>query len=199
MIEIETDRLLLRTFTMADMDELCLIFSDSEVVKYLGKGLPAGKEETEHALRSIIRHRKRHGYGRWAVTFKRTQELIGYGGLRCFHGTPELVYLLSKSYWGQGLATELAMASLKHGFEKLRFKHIVAMANQANKASHRVLEKVGMTFEKTARICDMDIFCYSLSRTAYRSQQIKTKSSPGEYAERDSSNLSRRNPKRLVA
>jgi ribosomal-protein-alanine N-acetyltransferase len=199
MIEIETERLLLRPFTMADLDDLCLIFSDPEVVKYLGKGLPAKREETEYALRSIIRHRKRHGYGRWAVIFKRTRELIGYGGLRSFHGTPELVYLLSKSYWGCGLATELALAALKHGFDKLRFKRIVAMANQANMASQRVMEKVGMTFEKTAHICNMDIVCYSLSRATYRSEQIKDSSSPDEYAEPGRGNLSRRNSTRLVA
>jgi ribosomal-protein-alanine N-acetyltransferase len=199
MIEIETDRLLLRTFTMADLEDLRLIFSDPEVVKYLGSGKPAGRKETEYALRSIIRHRKRHGYGRWAVIFKRTRELIGYGGLRCYHGTPELVYLLAKSYWGNGLATELAVASLRYGFEKLRFKRIVAMANQANKASHRVLEKVGMTFEKTAHICNMDIVCYSLSSAAYRSKQIKAGSSPQEYTESDRDNPGRPNPTRLVA
>jgi RimJ/RimL family protein N-acetyltransferase len=199
MIEIETDRLLLRAFKMADLDDLSMIFSDPEVVKYLGKGLPARREETECALRSIIRHRKRHGYGRWAVIFKRTLELIGYGGLRSFHGTPELVYLLSKSYWGQGLATELARASLKYGFEEQRFKRIVAMANQANTASQRVMEKVGMTFEKTAHLCDMDIVCYSISRAAYRSEQLKTSSSPQEYTESDRDNFGRRNPTRLVA
>jgi ribosomal-protein-alanine N-acetyltransferase len=93
----------------------------------------------------------------------------------------------------------LAGASLKYGFDKLRFKRIVAMANQANTASQRVLEKVGMTFEKTAHIYHMDVVCYSLARAAYRSQNLKTSSSPGEHAEQGGDNFNRRNPTRLVA
>jgi RimJ/RimL family protein N-acetyltransferase len=167
MEEIETDRLLLRDFTLADLDELSQIFSDPEVVRYLGSGRPLCKEEAEGALRSIISHREQHGYGRRAVIFKQTGELIGYGGLRSFNGTPELVYLLKKSYWGKGLATEIAKASLKYGFCERQFERIVAMANMANKASHRVMEKVGMSFEKTAHLCNMDIVCYVISSATY--------------------------------
>jgi RimJ/RimL family protein N-acetyltransferase len=171
MKEIETDRLLLRRFTMDDLDELSVIFSDPKVVKYLGSGKPAKRTETEHALRTIIQHWERHGFGRWAVVFKQTRELIGYGGLRSFHDVPELVYLLARRYWGIGLATEIARASLKYGFRKRGFERIVAMARLANRASHRVMEKVGMSFEKTTYIYDMNIVCYAITRDEYLSGQ----------------------------
>lgn len=173
MREFETDRLLLRRFTIADLDELSVIFSDPKVVRYLGSGKPAKRKETEHALHTIIKHWERHGFGRWAVVSKQTRELIGYGGLRSFHDTPELVYLLARRYWGIGLATEIARASLRYGFREQGFERIVAMARLANTASHRVMEKVGMSFEKTAHIYDMDIVCYSITSGAYLSGQAK--------------------------
>jgi ribosomal-protein-alanine N-acetyltransferase len=170
MIEIETSRLLLRTFTTDDLDDLSLIFGDPDVVRHVGSGMPVHREETEYALRGIIRHWKRHGFGRWAAVYKPTGKLIGYGGLRSFQGSPELVYLLAKPYWGIGLATEIAKASLKYGFEELQFERIIAMAKMANAASQRVLEKIGMTFDRTAIICEMEVVCYSLSRAVYLSQ-----------------------------
>jgi RimJ/RimL family protein N-acetyltransferase len=171
MTEIETDRLVLRRFTLDDLDDLSVIFSDPEVVKYLGTGQPAKRAETEYALHTMLNHWERHGFGRWAVTCKQTRALIGYGGLRNFHNTPELVYLLAKRFWGKGLATELASAALKYGFEELGFERIVAMARLANTASQRVLEKVRMSFEKMARISDMEIVCYSITSADYLSGQ----------------------------
>lgn len=173
MEEIETDRLLLRRFTMADLNDLSLIFSDPQVVRYLGSGKPAKRAETEHALNTILQHWERHGFGRWAVVFKQTRELIGYGGLRNFQDTPELVYLLARRWWGCGLATEIARTSLKFGFEEQNFEHIVAMAQLSNTASHRVMQKVGMIFEKTAHIYDMEIVCYSINKDAYLSGQAR--------------------------
>lgn len=178
MKEIETDRLLLRRFTIADLDELSVIFRDPKVVRYLGSGKPVNRAETEHALHTILRHWEQHGFGRWAVVFKETSELIGYGGLRSFHDTPELVYLLAQRYWGAGLATEIARASLKFGFRELGFERIVAMARRANRASQRVMEKVGMSFEKTARIYDMNISCYAITRAAYFSGLGKKRRPP---------------------
>ncbi len=171
MPEIETDRLLLRQFALNDLDELAQIFADPEVVKHLGSGQPASREETETALRSIIAHWGHHGFGRWAAVYRPTRELIGYGGLRSFHGEPELVYLLKKSYWGLGLATEMAQACLKFGFGGLGFERIIAMAKTANAASHRVMEKAGMRFEKAAIIYGMDIVRYALSRSDHLSAQ----------------------------
>ena len=168
---IETDRLLLRQFTTNDLDALAQIFADPEVVKHLGSGQPASRDETETALHSIIAHWGRHGFGRWAAIHNRTRELLGYGGLRSFHGEPELVYLLKKSHWGRGLATEMARACLKFGFDELRFERIIALAKTANVASHRVMEKAGMCFERAASIYGMEVVCYALARPAYLSVQ----------------------------
>lgn len=170
MRTIETSRLLLRPFTPGDLASLSLIFSDPAVVRHLGSGMPLSREETEYALRRIINHWERNGFGRWAAVYRPTGKLIGYGGLRNCEGTPELVYLLDRPYWGMGLATEIAKASLKFGFEELQSESIIGMTKTGNVASQRVLEKVGMTFDRTANICEMEVVCYSLSRATYLSQ-----------------------------
>ena len=169
MPEIETDRLLLRQFKADDLDALAELFADPEVVKYLGSGEPASRAETDAALRSMIAHWERHGFGRWASVYKPTGALIGYGGLRSFHGEPELVYLLGQSYWRHGLATEMARACLKFGFEELAFERVIAMARTQNVRSHRVMERSGMRFERADNSCGMDVVCYGLSRDAYLS------------------------------
>jgi RimJ/RimL family protein N-acetyltransferase len=171
MDEIETVRLRLRMFTTDDLDELSLIFADAEVVKHLGTGKPAPREETEFALHSILRHWERHGFGRWAAVDKQTDKLIGYGGLRSFEDTPELVYLLARPYWGKGLGTEMALGCLKYGFEDRGFERIVGLVKLANAASHHIMEKIGMNYEKHATIYGMNVVCYTLERDAYLSGQ----------------------------
>src|SRR4051812_22672757 len=111
MRELETDRLLLRQFSIDDLNDLARFFADERVTKYMGtRGETATREESEVALRSIIAHWGRHGFGRWAAVLKGEGRLIGYGGLRSYAGDAELVYLLDYSYWGRGLATEMARA-----------------------------------------------------------------------------------------
>ena len=171
MDAIETVRLRLRKFTIADLDDLALIFGDPEVVKHLGSGKPAQRKETEVTLNSIIKHWEQHGFGRWAAIEKQTGKLIGYGGLRNFHGTPELVYLLDKPFWGKGLATEMASGCLKYGFDERRFERIVGVVKSANAASQRVMEKIGMSYEKRASLYGMDVVCYTLSRDIYQLNQ----------------------------
>lgn len=168
MGEIETSRLRLRKFSLDDLNDLARIFRKPEVVRHLGTGMPLLRAEAEYALQGIIRHWRRHGFGRWAAIYKPTGKLIGYGGLRSFQGTPELVYLLDKPYWGLGLATEMAEASLKHGFDDRRFERIVGMTKLANVASQRVMTKIGMRLEKRATICNMEVVCYAISSEEYR-------------------------------
>ena len=172
MDAIETPRLQLRHFSQTDLDELALIFSDPLVLKYLVPNRAATREETQTALLSMIRHWERHGYGRWAVVHQETQKLIGYGGLRCFDGTPELVYLLARPYWGCGLATELARGCLEYGFMQQRFERIIAVTQPGNLASRRVMEKIGLSYQRNDNFFDIDVVLYALTRDEYLSRSL---------------------------
>jgi RimJ/RimL family protein N-acetyltransferase len=89
-----------------------------------------------------------------------------------FHldNTPEIeeAYLLDRACWGQGLASEAAGAALRYGFETLGLPRIVGVALPANGASCRVLEKIGLRFERPARYYDLDVAYYGLNRADWR-------------------------------
>ncbi|HEV3259749.1 MAG TPA: GNAT family N-acetyltransferase [Gemmataceae bacterium] len=165
---LETRRLILRPFRAGDLDDLCPIFGDADVMRYVGKGART-REETQEVLLRMIGHWQRHGFGMWALVDKEQARLLGRCGLCFLDNTPEveLGYTLAKSAWGKGLATEAAHASLKHGFGQLRLDRIVAIARPENQASRRVMEKVGMHFEKDAHFYQADVVYYAVSRQAY--------------------------------
>jgi RimJ/RimL family protein N-acetyltransferase len=164
---IVTERLHLRTFSAADVDELAALFADPDVMRYVGNGEPADRAEAEKALTSIIGHWIRHGFGRWAVEDKHTREFVGYGGLRSLFGTPEVVYHLAKRHWGKGFATELARASLRYGFDVHNFDRIVAIAKPGNTASIHVMEKIGMQFETRTSYYDIEVVQYAITRDQF--------------------------------
>jgi RimJ/RimL family protein N-acetyltransferase len=88
----------------------------------------------------------KHGFGLLAVTERETGRLIGEAGLQYLEEGPdiEVGYTLARAAWGRGYATEAAGAILRWGFAGLRLHRIVAVADPANAASLRVLEKLGM-------------------------------------------------------
>ena len=169
MREIETARLYLRQFTPSNLDKLYRIYSDSEVMKYLSEGVRS-REETAADLFGMIADWEKHGFGLWAVFNKQNNQLIGDGGLRLLGKTPEVEvgYVLAKAYWGKGLASEVAAASLKYGFEVLKLEKIVAVADTENIASRRVMEKVGMKYQHNFDCRARDRVYYSISRLTYQ-------------------------------
>lgn len=137
-------------------------------MRYIGKGIRT-KNETQAALFSIIKHYE-HGFGMWAVIHKGDGKLIWRSRLCFLDNMPEveLSYLLDKSYWRQGLATEASHASLKYEFEVVKLDRIVAIAQPENIASRRVMEKVGMKYEKDAYFSNKDVVYYAISRDVYK-------------------------------
>jgi len=168
MSSIETERLLLRRFRPDDLDELAKLFGDPDVMRYVGDGRTVNREESDRALKSIINHWQRHGFGRWAAIDKQSRKFVGFGGLRSLFDTPEVVYHFSKANWGQGLATELARASLRFGFEDRGFNRIVAVAKPENVASIHVMQKLGMHFEMTASYYNIDVVQYEITRDEFK-------------------------------
>jgi RimJ/RimL family protein N-acetyltransferase len=172
MSSVETSRLLLRQFRLDDLDNLATLLGNEDVMRYVGDGKPVTREGSDKALHSIIRHWEEHGFGRWAVIDKETNAFAGFGGLRSLIDKPEVVYHFAKEYWGRGLATELARASLKYGFEEHQFDRIVAIAKPENLASIRVMEKAGMIYDMRAKYYDIEVIQYHLLRSAYQSAAV---------------------------
>jgi ribosomal-protein-alanine N-acetyltransferase len=166
--DIETIRLLCRRFTPDDLHSLAVIRADADVMKYT-TGRPESVQEVQAWLNKWMAHWRDHGFGRWALIDKATGTLAGWCGLLYLEDTTdvEIGYGLAKDYWGKGLATEAAAATMKYGFEQLSLPRIVAVAWPENMASHRVLEKLGMKYVKTGKFFGREMVYYVISREEY--------------------------------
>ena len=169
MNTIETARLHMRPFTFNDLDQFALIGSDPEVMRYIGDGRPQYREQTEATLNAIIEHHHRHGFGLWGAIEKASGSLAGFCGLQFLDKTSEVEvgYRLAKRFWGKGLASEGAAASLRYGFEELGLDRIVAVVQPQNIASSRVLEKIGLSYVKVAYYYNTDVKYYAITREEY--------------------------------
>lgn len=149
MVQLETDRLILRESVVADAPDLFEMNSDPEVLKYTGDVGFTSVEETEELIRNYKDYAK-YGYGRWTTIVKATNEVIGFCGLKYLEDIHEtdLGYRWKRKHWGKGYATEASLACLQYGFEELSLQQIVAQVLEGNGASIRVLEKLGMTYWK---------------------------------------------------
>ena len=143
---IETARLVLRTVTLDDVEDVALSWR-------LDEG-PISRQEAEKQVRWMLDNHRQNAPGRLvhlclAIILKDAQELIGWCGLDHKDQTkaaPVLFYLLKASYWGQGLATEAAKAVLGYAFGDLGLARVDSAAAFENIASKRVMEKIGMRY-----------------------------------------------------
>ena len=174
MPEIETQRLLLRMFSKDDLDDLSTIYADADVMQFLS-GHPLTREETAGWLKYFLDGWENFGFGWWAVVSKESGQLIGHCGLQFIHITPEVevTYGLAKEYWRKGLASESARACLRYGFEELKLERIYALADPGNTGSHRVMQRVGMNYDRTEYYKDDlyegDLVYYVIAREDHRS------------------------------
>lgn len=149
---IETERLFLREISLDDAAEMFLLHADAVVQKYTGEPLVGSIEEMEETIQKRISYYKKYGYGRWATFLKEEMQFVGWAGLAYLPEFDEvdLGYRFLPKYWGMGIATEASQAILSYGFDKLKLKRIIAIAMKDNKASIKVMEKIGMEFDKFA-------------------------------------------------
>jgi RimJ/RimL family protein N-acetyltransferase len=147
---LETTRLTLRPFTLDDVGAMHGVYGDPEVMRHVGDGPVADVAQTEAMLREYIAHQRAHGFSFWAVIERASDTVIGDAGLYLLEGRGpdiELGYTLRRSWWGRGYATEAAQALVRHAFVGLGVDQLVAVADPANPASIRVLEKLGMHYD----------------------------------------------------
>lgn len=156
---LETERLFLREYTLADAANLLEMNSDPEVVRYLPDAVLETEEEAAKIIQHIHNQYRQNGYARWATFLKGTGEHIGWCGLkyRAIEGDErgaftDIGYRFAKRYWGQGFATEAASVCLNYGFNTLNLAEIVGCAEKENLGSLRVLEKLGFQFVRDFRL-----------------------------------------------
>lgn len=166
---IETARLILRRFTDTDAKAFAALRVDAEVMRYI-TGRPATPEEIARSLRVSEETWRERGFGRLAMIRKADNEFIGWSGFGVLDNTTEIEtgYGMKQDCWGQGYATEATRACLRYGFEEIGLPRIVAVALPANTASWRVMQKLGMSFEKNAHHYGFDVVYYAMNREEFR-------------------------------
>ena len=155
--EVDTDRLRLRRFTPDDLDVLTAVFARPEVWRYpLNRGLT--RDETAAFLERQMAHWDVCGFGLWLAVPHETSRVIGYVGLSVPMFLPEILpavevgWRFDPSSWGQGLATEAALAALREGFETLGLEEITSIPQAENVRSGRVCERLGMRLSRNVVI-----------------------------------------------
>jgi RimJ/RimL family protein N-acetyltransferase len=176
MTVLDTPRLRLRPFALADHAAHAQIYSDPQVMRYMPRGPmtpPEAQQASHEVLRHFIDHWTRYAYGVWAVTDKVTGTLLGQCGLRFLPqlNEVEVLYLLARASWGQGLASEAAEAALAYGFEQVGLERIIALTKPENTASRRVMEKLGMRYEKNLHIFHLEAVYYAITQDAWRGRE----------------------------
>lgn len=148
---VETERLILRTFNPGDDEALMQVFADPEVMRY-GNGTQ-NAEWVTNWITSCLFNYDRLGFGLWAVVEKRSGKAIGYCGLTQFpnvngRSETEIGFRLAKAYWGNGFATEAALAVRDFAFNILKLQRLIAIVDSKNANSINVIKKIGMQYEQ---------------------------------------------------
>lgn len=147
---IETERLVLRPFTLHDIPASYQMNLDAEVSRYTGDGGVVSREEIERRIKEdVLGDYQKYGYGRLAVSVKGGPDFIGFAGLKYLPDLDEvdLGYRLMSAHWGNGYGTEAARACMDYGFNTLGLTSIVALVLPENAASVHVLEKLGFAMD----------------------------------------------------
>ena len=140
----ETVRCYIREMTAEDMDALYEILTDEETSKYLSAKAGSKEEELEKLVSYVSQVYSFFGYGYWGVFLKETGELIGRAGFKEGEFPPEAGYVIKRSHWGQGYATEVLSELVHYAEEELGTSEVYANIDERNIASLRVAEKCGV-------------------------------------------------------
>lgn len=148
---IETENLVLKSFTMQDADELFSTRSDSRVTKYLDRDKHQTIEESKTMIQRIIQSYKDKAGINWIIREKASNEVVGYIGFRRLireSVRAEIGYALKPEHWGKGYMSEALARTIEFGFTEFGLHSIMGNVNPQNDSSIRILEKFG--FKKEA-------------------------------------------------
>ena len=160
---LETPRLILRQLTFDDVDDLTTLDSDPEVMRYINGGVASTREAIfkDFLPYAMSYYDRGKNLGFWAIIDRQSNDFIGWIFLRpevdfkllqqlnlAEQDAVELGYRLRRSSWGKGYMTEAAQALIAKSFTESQIVKINAWALIENKASTRVMEKVGLKLQQ---------------------------------------------------
>jgi [ribosomal protein S5]-alanine N-acetyltransferase len=151
IVILETPRLLLREFTLADVDGLEKVLGDPIAMEFYPA--PFRTDEVRAWIERNMAGYQKEGFGLWAMMLKASGELIGDCGCwaQVVEGNKqiEVAYHVRRDHWGNGYATEAARSCMEYAFARLNVPRVISMIRPENYRSRRVAEKNGLVNEKT--------------------------------------------------
>ncbi len=165
MNELHTTRLIGTPAGPGDFADIRRLHSDPRVMATLSAdGATFTEDQSRSFLDRAAKHWKEHNFGLWILHQQSDADFVGYGGIKyaTVEGRDEieLAYAITSDHWRKGFATEISRAALKHGFDTMHLKRIVAFTLPHNKASRAVMEHCDFTY-------DRDITHANLSHVLY--------------------------------
>ena len=165
MAILETERLRLRPFAAGDVEWWQAIRSHAAVTRFLPAlgDDPAGRARA--SIDAFVRHWAERGYGPYAVLEKASGRPIGHHGLRFLpeFGETEALWTLDPAVHGRGYATEAGQAVVAHAFGAAGLARLIAITTEDNRASRRVMEKLGFRYEKNAVYKGVEVLYHGLA------------------------------------
>ncbi|MFC2187547.1 GNAT family N-acetyltransferase [Peijinzhouia sedimentorum] len=166
--QLETERTIMRKLSIDYAEDFYALNLDKDVLKYTGDLAFDSMEAAKIFLANYDQYEK-YGVGRMAVIDKRNNKFIGWCGLKYSPEKDEydIGFRFYKEYWNQGFATETAKKCLEFGFHNLALSVIVGRAMNANSASIKVLEKLGMSYKTTFDFNGREGLIYEITYSEY--------------------------------
>jgi ribosomal-protein-alanine N-acetyltransferase len=147
---LETDRCLLRPLTLDDARDVLRLYSDPQVIRYLGKAPMVSLDEATAKIESYHKLFQEQSALVWAITHHADGQVMGTGliwNINAPHFRAEIGYMLAPGWWGQGIMTDVIGVLLPFAFETMKLHSLEAYIDPENGASRRVLEKAGFVQE----------------------------------------------------
>lgn len=175
-IILETERTYLRILTLKDAENLYNLNLDKEVLKFTGD-IPFQNIKEAREFLVLYDQYEKYGAGRFAVISKNSNKFMGWCGLSY---TPELEqynigFRFFKDLWNKGFATETAIKCLEFAFVDLKVDEVVGRSMAENKASIKVLQKIGMTYKNSSDFDGKEGVVYQMTKSEYEKRILNRK------------------------
>jgi [ribosomal protein S5]-alanine N-acetyltransferase len=171
---IETRRLILHPFEPGDAPTAFGWFGDPTVMRFTPTGPDKSVEQTKTRLSEYVKHQRAHGFSKWIILNSASGAAIGDSGLLVLpeYSWVDLGFRLAQPYWGQGFATEAALAWVGAAFEDFQVPRLGAFVHPENLASIRILERLGFHAERRNTIMGMPSIVYSIDADHHKPSGI---------------------------
>jgi len=155
MIVLETERLILRGLNVGDAEFILALLNEPSFLRFIGdKKVRTIQDAEQYILNGPVASYERHGFGLCLVELKETQTPIGMCGLlkRDELPAPDIGFAFLPDFWNKGFAFESAAVVLQDARERLNLERILAITNQDNEASIKLLQKLGLQIERLIKM-----------------------------------------------